>query len=191
MTWDVSQWGAFGSAIGGVGTVVAMMATVGLLWHEIRVRRREESERRRERLSEHARQARLIYGTAEPAPAAQWTEFPGVESNDMFPEGESVAVKVANFSDAPIWDVEIRVPGLDYPLRMAHVDPMSAESTTVTAPARWSIMNVSCGGPSTVTSTTAHIVFTDNVGIRWQRAGRSQPRKLELPELSEDDENRR
>jgi hypothetical protein len=160
--WDASQWGALGSVLGGAGSVAAMGATLALLWHEISVRRKEELERRRERLSEQARQARLIYGTAGPTL-------------------NSVArATVANFSDAPVWDVEIMVSGAEYPLQMTHVDPMSTESQNLDVPSDWAVMNVSCGGPSTVSSVAVNIVFTDNAGLRWSRDGRSQPERVDV-----------
>lgn len=175
--FDWTELDALGSLLGGIFTAAAFGAALVVLVREIQTRRAETRERDQERRDEERRQARLVYATLDPDPPSRIGEIAGSAGDENYTE---VHVRVYNHSDAPIWDVQVPVPGREYrPLLIEHVPPHSSEGNGWhDAPPDWHLMNIGPGCPGTPHWIPLGVVFVDNLGRRWRRSGRSEPVRL-------------
>ena len=121
-----SEVDALGSVIGDVATAGAFGTALIVLVREIQTRREETKEREAERRDEERRQARLVYATLDPDKSSESDYIPDPDyDSERYSE---VHIRVYNHSDAPIWDVQVSVPGREKgPLLIDHVAPHSSE----------------------------------------------------------------
>jgi hypothetical protein len=145
----VPDWTA---AVGTVGSLVGL--SIGLMQERSR-RRQDEAGAARERADREASQARLVSTGLRVTNDAGGTRF---------------LVLVVNDSEAPIFDVEATVleDGGTAVARWScdRVGPHGNETGDVRTP-----------GP-TPAAANVTVTFTDNSGLRWQRAAQQQPVRL-------------
>lgn len=164
---DWQQIDALGSIIGGIGTATALLVTLWIVRREAVDRRSADLRRDEERRDEERRQARLVYGAV-----GKIEEYEG---------GSELHVDVFNHSDAPVWEVSVRAPGLghDRPVHIERVNPHSSEANGWRdAPERWALWNLGPGCPGTPQWVDLDVTFVDNTGRRWRRTGRAEPVRL-------------
>jgi hypothetical protein len=156
-------WGTVAGAIASAG---ALIGTIVLLWHEIRVRREEKAD------SAQA-QARLVVGT-----------FVGGMRSSTDPDtghlvGPLVGFRwrVSNYSGAPVFDVSGRVTyasnGLTYgsggPIEV--LDKPEVRESKVDPPVDWP-------DDSDLGDASLEIRFTDAKGLVWRRVDRRPPTRV-------------
>jgi hypothetical protein len=145
----VPDWTA---AVGTVGSLVGL--SIGLTQERSR-RRQDEASAARERADREASQARLISTslriTGDPA-------------------GARFLVLVVNDSEAPIYDV-------DATMLEDGGSPIARWSCDRVGPHGDETGDVRTPGPAPA-SANVTVTFTDNNGLRWQRAAQEQPMRL-------------
>jgi hypothetical protein len=145
----VPDWTA---AVGTVGSLVGL--TIGLMQERSR-RRQDEASAARERADREASQARLVSTSLR-------------ITNDSV--GARLLVLVVNDSEAPIYDVEatmLQDGGL----------PFARWSCDRVGPHNNETGDIRPSGQAPATADVA-VTFTDNNGLRWQRAAQQQPMRL-------------
>ncbi|KIR64744.1 hypothetical protein [Micromonospora haikouensis] len=156
----IQAWGSLGGLI---MSVLAVIATWGLLRHEIRVRREE-------RLDAELAQARLVVPTlTEVGPAEPWR---GGKPRATY--------KVVNYSSSPVLDVTVRHRWEEGSLGLPHHFPV------LTGEEKGDLQLFEGMQPAMLTkvvrTSQIEIMFTDSNGHRWSRLDRHPPvRVLDKP----------
>ncbi|MEU8230401.1 hypothetical protein AB0C12_12440 [Actinoplanes sp. NPDC048967] len=177
LSFGWNELDALGSLLGGVFGAAAFAVALAVLVREMGKHRADLEARRDERHDEERRQARLVYATLD---GDQPTEPVSELKDEPFEPRSEVHVKVFNHSDAPVWDIEVEVPGREgRPLLIEQVPPHGVEGNGwLDAPRDWYITHVSAGCPGTPYWTPLDVTFVDNAGRRWRRSGRAEPVRL-------------
>lgn len=182
--FTVAQVDALGSMLGGVGSVAAFAATLVLIWREVQARRRSDEERAEERRDEERQQARLVFASLKSAEMAlDDDQDPAEELPDLV--NWSIAVEVTNYSQEPIHEAQVRLPGVEGAhFRIGRVGPgqTGENGGSRDADPHWQTRYVGCGGPASAHWLDLDVAFVDNSGRIWSRSGRDEPRRLsEMP----------
>lgn len=160
---SITDWmEAWGNLAGALFSACAFVAAVGLLWHEIRIRRTDEVDRL-------AAQARMVLVSVLDA------------RGETHSAARMLMVNVRNHSQAPIIDVEVRAVrkttdgGADDVMEF-HVEAIEAGQSDGDL---WLLKT-----PVTLSRTSpvaghidTEVQFTDAQGLRWIRTGRDQPQR--------------
>jgi hypothetical protein len=164
-TPSVTDWmQGWGTVAGAVFSALALAATVGLLWHEMLVRRRDEEDRL-------AAQARMVLVSV-------------LDARGDVDQGiaQMLIVNVRNHSQAPIIDVEVSASQKDgaaggsdqFEFHIEAIEPGQSDGDL------WLLQSpVTASRQTPITDqVNSRVAFTDAQGLRWQRVDRNQPQRL-------------
>ncbi|MEU8241429.1 hypothetical protein AB0C07_24545 [Actinoplanes missouriensis] len=182
LAYSADQWGALGDMLGGVGSILAVIAAASLLGVEIRGRRIEAARYAEERRTQaaEARDREVRQRDADSWRARMIiAEIGESEVNPDDPETERLFINVSNESDAFVFDVIVRIPNHPQRYVLHYIRPGKSEIAEFrgVSPGYYS-EQVSCGGPFTPYQLRVVLEFTDPSGRRWRREGWDQPRRL-------------
>ncbi len=158
----MQAWGTVG---GVVFSALAFGAAVGLLWHEISTRRRDDADR-------IAGQARMVLVSV--------LDAHGNSEGGGFVH--MVNIQVRNHSASPIIDVDVRASllldgvsseedDLEFEAESIEAGRSDSELWPLRTPIRWTPEKPLASFFKT------QIAFTDAGGLRWIREGREEPRR--------------
>ncbi len=186
--WTTNHWGALGDVLGGVGSILAVIAAASLLGVEIRGRRLEAQQFANERRAQadEARDREMRQNDADAWRARMViAEMGQTDVNPDDPETGQLTVNVSNESDAFIFDVIVRIPNHLQRYVIHFIKPGKAQIAEFRGVSpEYYIENVSCGGPFTPYELRVMLEFTDPSGRRWRRNGWDQP--VRLPDVLAD-----
>jgi hypothetical protein len=159
----VTDWmEAWGNTASALFSAFAFIAAVGLLWHEIRIRRADEVDRL-------AAQARMVLVSVLDA------------RGESHSAARMLSVNVRNHSQAPIIDVEVRasrrkVDGAEDDVVEFYIEAIEGGQSDGDL---WLLKTpvVLPRNSPTATHVDTEIQFTDAQGLRWVRVGRDQPQR--------------
>lgn len=165
-TPTVPDWmQAWGTVAGVVFSALAFGAAVGLLWHEISTRRRDDTDRL-------AGQARMVLVSVLDAHGNS-------EGGGLV---HMVSIQVRNHSARPIIDVDVQArrlldgdsseeDELEFEAESIEAGRSDSELWPLRTPLRWTQEKPLASFFKT------RVAFTDAEGLRWIREGREEPRR--------------
>jgi hypothetical protein len=157
-------YGALGSMIGGIGTVLAFGAAVWVLWWEARKRRLDLEDLR-------CAQARLVSSDV----AMSFDEQRDKGHSEKRSGIVAFHLRVANDSALPIHDAQVflQLAGEQEPtfVNLGRVEPHSVRTETVDRKEPYVI-------PGYTTWYTVSVGFMDADGLHWSRTGHEEPVRL-------------
>jgi hypothetical protein len=161
---NLTDWmQAWGNLAGALFSACAFVAAVGLLWHEMRIRRKDEEDRL-------AAQARMVLVSV-------------LDARGDVDDGTTrmLIVNVRNHSQAPIIDVEVKASrpdgdGADHDYLAFHVEAIEPGESDSDLWLLRSPVRTSRSTPIT-DQVKSRVDFTDAQGLRWVRTGRDQPQR--------------
>ncbi|MFF4894692.1 hypothetical protein [Micromonospora chersina] len=183
LAFTPDQWSAFGSIVGGLGSILAVIGAASLLAVEVHGRRiearRYAQERRELAAEQREREARQRDSDASLARLviAESGDFtPAIDGGEH--EGD-LHIVVQNHSESFIFDVVARIPGSPTRCLIHFIKPGgSSEAEFRSLSYDYHIMHVGCGGPYTPYQLRVTLEYTDPSGRRWRRVGWDQPSQL-------------
>lgn len=160
----MQAWGGIASAC---LSALAALAAIGLLWHEIRVRREEKAD-------SEAAQARLIFGGVTFLRQGEVTEW-----GSMTGPATSLDWEIHNYSALPILDVVIAVSGGGLAARhFAQIDSVIVQHAEGVMNLERPLPLGNDSGHEDLGRFTVEIWFLDASGLLWHRIDRNAPERL-------------
>lgn len=160
------RWGDFPTWVAALGTVLAFLATVVLLWLQYRALKDVESDRRARDDDDRRHQARMVAAWCLNVRRQAWASPPGTEPP---PDWPTVSIAYTNVSDEPVYDVSVIVkehwgPRTDsWVLRLGVVGPRQERQETLLVPIASALVKEGVKPP-------VEVQFRDAAGIAWRRA---------------------
>ncbi|MER7461233.1 hypothetical protein [Micromonospora sp. NPDC126480] len=183
LAFTADQWSAFGSILGGLGSILAVIGAASLLTVEVHGRRvearRYAQERREFAAEQRERETRQRDSDASLARLviAETGDFTSaVEGGE---DEADLHISVQNHSNSFVFDVVVRIPGTPIRRLIHFIKPGGSEDAEFRSlPYDYHIMHISCGGPYTPNQLRVTLEFTDPSGRRWRRVGWDYPLRL-------------